>query len=68
MNKCSGIFGAIFGHRYKARYSYGKPMVFDNIKSGNADGVARILQASKDATYEGDICERCGHKIDKESK
>jgi hypothetical protein len=69
---CKGIAGWLFGHKYEARYSFGKPTV-DPTKSdsfwGNlvfSSDIAGIVSASKPRTYHGDVCVRCGDVINKQ--
>lgn len=61
---CKGILGAIFGHKFKPRYSQGKPTL-SNIKADaiTINHMAEIIEASKPKSYFYDVCERCGEII-----
>lgn len=67
MNKCQGLTGLIFGHKFRPRYSLSEPSINLGTMSGvsptQIEATASLLDASKSKTYEGDICERCGHKV-----
>jgi hypothetical protein len=67
MSECKGLLGKIFGHKYYANYSFGSPMLID-VKRVTEEGFIRMIEATKPATYEGSICERCGHKITKDKE
>lgn len=62
--KCQGLAGLLFGHKYKPRYSEGAPSISD-VQGVGPIGAERVINASKKRTYERDICERCGHVIEK---
>lgn len=62
--KCQGLSGLLFGHRYRPRYSYGQPALA-SLKGGSHWGAAEVINASKPETYVCDICERCGHIINR---
>lgn len=66
MKDCKGLFGAIFGHSFSARYSYGPPML-GSIKGYSAYDLVRLFEASSERKYEGEVCARCGQAMkDKE--
>ena len=62
MSRCAGISGLLLGHKYVARYSYGAPTI-GILRVGAPWRAERIISASKPATYERDVCERCGAVI-----
>lgn len=53
---------SIFGHKYEARYSYGRPAKIE-IENVCEDGLVKVLEASKSRQYVHDICVRCGHIV-----
>jgi hypothetical protein len=48
------------GHKYEARYS----KTFPNGQFQMEGGSVRALEATKNVTYERDICVRCGHVVE----
>lgn len=58
-NACRGLAGALFGHKFRARYSIGTPTLA-RIRNCDDIYVAGVVEASKPRTYHGDVCERCG--------
>lgn len=64
MQPCVSLFGRIFGHRYRGRYSEWESTPFwTGAATVNFSGVhTRALEPHvRRRTYQGDICERCGH-------
>ncbi len=59
LRPCQGLVGRILGHKYRARYDSKMPWG-TTIKRFSAE----VLEAAKDRTYRGDICERCGSRLD----
>jgi hypothetical protein len=59
MNKCLGFAGLLFGHKFEPRFSYGAPTI-ESVEGSGLFGVARLIEASKPATYHGEVCVRCG--------
>ena len=59
LRPCQGLFGLLFGHKYRARYDSELPsrLSMDTFN-------LKILEASKNRTYRGDICVRCGSRLD----
>ncbi len=55
---CNGLAGLIFGHKFQSRFSYGEPTLAS--AEGRGRGISEMIEASKPATYECDVCERCG--------
>lgn len=58
--KCLGIAGKIFGHKFQPRYDTGKPMLDGSEMSGSARFVLAMAELSKPSTYVCDVCARCG--------
>jgi hypothetical protein len=76
MNKCKGIFGLLFGHKFEGRYNVEKsegkwPLqegsIESQITSTNPDSVYAIIESSRDQkkTYVKDVCVRCGEVIER---
>lgn len=77
-DKCLGLFGKIFGHKFRARYSesesegkYPGDIVGDKLyllTGVFADDTAKILDSSKshERVYIRDICDRCGKVINQQ--
>lgn len=59
MQKCNSWFG----HKFIARYSTRIPGSLRSFKVGDPE----FVEVIKDKIYEGDICVRCGVKINKET-
>jgi len=65
-SSCKGIFGTMFGHKFRARYSTTKSAS----KPGSVDGsnfimstdMPQIIESTREvtSTYEHDVCVRCG--------
>lgn len=71
MDKCIGIMGKIFGHKFKARYDSTSIMNPANRRSeymtlAMGDKGLELLK-DETHTYKGDVCTRCGKIINKES-
>jgi hypothetical protein len=75
MNKCKGIFGLLFGHKFEGRYNTeegeGKwPLkegsIESQITSTNPSAVSEIIESSRNqkTTYIKDVCVRCGEVIE----
>jgi hypothetical protein len=68
---CKGISGLIFGHKYQPRYSKTIP-AGANVKHGAFEGpiaaYAAMLDGFKNITYAGDVCERCGHVVNRKEE
>lgn len=62
--KCQGLFGRLFGHDFQARYSY-TPGTFKADWGIFSSDVADIVRASRSRAYHGDVCRRCGSRLDK---
>ena len=69
MNKCIGIFGKIFGHKFQPRYNEkiippkeSEAQLFLSTRSVILDGDNTILNSLKriEKEYKGDVCVRCG--------
>ena len=74
MNKCKGLMGRIFGHKFEDRYDeeVGEGKLPDSkqeiyIDSLICDGLPNIINSTKSCkrTYVYDICTRCGEKIER---
>lgn len=61
-NKCSGIIGAIFGHKFVARYDRIPP----DVEGGryNSYAAERLIKSATQRIYKGDVCTRCGIRIE----
>lgn len=61
-NKCSGIIGAIFGHKFVARYDRIPP----DLEGGRYSLYAaeRLINLTTQRIYKGDVCTRCGLRIE----
>jgi hypothetical protein len=72
--ECEGLVGRFFGHRFRARYSTStKAPDWIERAMERAAGKVRISAAALEqmervATYEGDVCERCGCQVGPEPK
>ncbi len=67
INDCKGLVGLIFGHRFEGRYSIEETTFPVNTGHGwVVEDVERLIKASKNykRTYHGDVCTRCGLRID----
>jgi hypothetical protein len=62
MSTCRGIVGALFGHKFVARFSEGRPTL-TRVDAEDARVGIDMVRVSKPLTYHGDICERCGEVI-----
>lgn len=65
MNVCAGIFGRVFGHKYRGRYSTSEaanPLHFRAEHIEGQESIAEFLRQTKlySTTHVWDICERCG--------
>lgn len=62
---CAGLFGRLFGHRYRPRYSR---RLAENValKRYRVQGISvgSMIDEIGDRIYEGDVCERCGLRAD----
>ena len=64
MTSCKGIGGWLFGHEYRPRYSHGAPTVIPkNAHMVFADEMVKVLNATRQSTYHGEVCVRCGSTI-----
>jgi len=52
------------GHNFKARYSTKLPS-FAGCKDPDGAAVIAIIEHAEDKTYEGDVCTRCGHVVNR---
>lgn len=68
-DSCEGVFGFLFGHKYRARYNEGKPTI-SRVPGGLGDfeSAAELVEASKAKTYTCDVCERCGKIVFPQTK
>ena len=67
--KCAGLLGYLLGHKFQPRYSTGSPTIYPKeigLFSPQITAMAELLESSKVKTYEGDVCERCGKKLEEE--
>lgn len=62
MSACVGIFGRLFGHKFRARYSEGAPTI-TSIDRASVHAAIQAINATKSITYHGDVCVRCGLSI-----
>ncbi|MFA5397337.1 MAG: hypothetical protein WC346_15105 [Methanogenium sp.] len=69
-DKCIGLLGRMFGHNFKPRYSTKtsepswKPSNHASMLLPNDINGMKVSK-SVEHIYEGEICVRCGEKIDK---
>lgn len=59
MNKCTGIMGWVFGHRFRPVITSGQPTITE-LERMTVDTAVRIIDASKPEVYHGLYCRRCG--------
>lgn len=67
MNKCQGIMGAIFGHKFSPRFSEG-PTNMKSARGCDASDIIKMVKAVKKISYHHDVCERCGVIVEKHNK
>ena len=60
MTACEGVFGKVFGHRFRGRYSEAKtwPGHMTKVLGWHPEDIKEYRR-----TYHHDICERCGMTI-----
>lgn len=63
-NRAGRLFG---GCRFSPRYDLGAPTVNLGNASGEAAGLALVMEASKPKTYVRDVCERCGKTVERDA-
>jgi len=54
---CKGIWGWLFGHKYRARFDSSLP------KNRDIKGTTKYMEACKTKIYRGDVCKRCGNNV-----
>lgn len=61
---CIGLIGHLMGHRMAPRYSERKwwPEHMTNIRGGGWNA-GHVMNYTRE--YEGDVCVRCGHRVDR---
>lgn len=52
------------GHKFEARYSKTAAHAWPKFDTNSQSMATLILDATRNVTYECDICVRCGHVID----
>lgn len=74
-NECKGIFGLLFGHRFKARYSTAEKERENDYDLKLSNGMFSTDQRAvmvaaytplTETTYEHDVCVRCGAVVNNE--
>ena len=61
---CKGVWGWLFGHKYRAKYSYGEPTIaFKGFEADTVNKSIKVMNASKRKVYHGDVCRRCGNIV-----
>ena len=68
-DKCKGVFGWFFGHKYEPRYDYQKgplPNTIERIRGAYPEALEELMPVKE--TYIHDVCERCGDVIKKEDR
>lgn len=66
MDTCQGFFGRLFGHKFEAIFDEGPstfPPYFEF--NGPVGMVKEIVSISKQRTFRGIFCTRCGKREDK---
>jgi hypothetical protein len=69
MNKCNGLMGLLFGHKFEGRYneeeSEGTMPVSEYFVFSN--DIDKVINATKSRklTYVHDVCKRCGQVVEK---
>ena len=59
LRPCQGLLSRMLGHKYRARYDSVMPP-----GTTMKNFTKEALEAAKDHTYRGDVCERCGSRLD----
>ena len=62
MTKCTGLLGALLGHKYESRVSRGSLSEF-KAERYSAEALERMIDAARPITYHCDVCTRCGSVI-----
>lgn len=62
MTRCMGVTGWLFGHDYRARYDKG-PAGDVQMHWFRVQDLVDAAEASKQITYRGDVCRRCGDVV-----
>lgn len=57
--RCCGLAGALFGHRFRPRYTHLPPAWAVKAK-GSPEFLLRVVEAASERVYEGEVCTRCG--------
>ena len=65
-DKCTGVFGWLFGHKYRARFTTTQRSILENPREMEGYGICEVLEAAKlnDRRYKREVCERCGDTIE----
>lgn len=70
MERCIGLLGRIFGHKFRARFN--RAALGDITKNLFAmmpwQRTVEALNAHAEQTYQCDVCERCGAVVDRFAK
>ena len=53
------------GHKYEGRYSQTASTSWPKFDTNSKEMARELLNATRDKTYERDICVRCGHVVEK---
>lgn len=53
------------GHKFEGRYSKTAAGGWPKFDTNSREMAAKVLDATRNVTYERDICVRCGHVIEK---
>lgn len=62
MDKCNGLFGAVFGHSFVPVITKSAPTRPVQLE-GNANFALKVVDAYREQTYHGCYCKRCGKVI-----
>lgn len=72
---CKGIFGFLFGHKFRPRYheeqqASSTPLPDDLMMELGADDASMLIEAMRSykQTYVGDVCVRCGKVVNNDQK
>ena len=61
-DQCKGLFGKLFGHKFKAQYDVEPPEHFEFTRC-SADAFVKCAESLTKQTYVCAVCLRCGKKV-----